>query len=203
MTPTPIPTPWPWTNHPPSPLDQLTSGDLSARLGLVQRFYPHTPIILLEEGALDDCQAFPWEGCGGAREGWHVQVQYQDLVVTYWVSRDYQLRSIDAPQGLIDRQGLYLWGLWDEHGLWVHRYPDGTWHLFGEDYALSLQAHRQLDSQEVAELLSLAGTYSTIWHRKPDGDELRLYGLGRRAELNMEDRERLESLGHEFISLLW
>ncbi len=65
ITPTPAPTRVPWTNHPPSPQEQLTSGDLSARLGLVQWLYPYTPAQSFEEMAFDDCQAFPRAGCGG------------------------------------------------------------------------------------------------------------------------------------------
>ncbi|MCU0503218.1 MAG: hypothetical protein MUC51_15960, partial [Anaerolineae bacterium] len=95
ITPTPRPTAFPWTNHPPSPLEQLTAGDLSARLGLTRRFYTTSPLIASEEASFDDCQAFPRDGCGGTREGWRAQARTQQMTVPYRVSKDYRHVAIE------------------------------------------------------------------------------------------------------------
>lgn len=203
IRPTPLPTRIPWTGHPPTPLEQLTSGDLSARLGLVQRFYPYTPIISMQEVAFDDCQAFPRDGCSGTRDGWRVQVQYQDMLVTYRVSQDYRLVALEASDELASRQLLYLFGMQGNRLFRVDRYPDDTWHLSGSDLDLTYAAHLPLDAATVGRLHSFLQTYSSVRWRAPDGMELRLYGLGQRVELSQEDQSQLVALAAELAEAAW
>ena len=203
ITPTPMPTPIPWTGHPPTPLEQLTSGDLSIRLGLVQRFYPHTPITSMETAAFDDCQAFPRDGCSGAREGWRVQVQYQDMVVRYRVSQDYRFVAVEPPDALASRQLLYLYGTQDNRFFRVDHYPDDTWHLSGADFERTYASHLPLDAETVETLRSFVQTYSSVTFETPAGIKLQLYGLGERVELSEEDRSRLATLGAELVAAVW
>jgi hypothetical protein len=203
ITPTPLPTQIPWTTHPPPPLEQLTSGDLSARLGLVQRFYPHTPLVSMEEVTFDDCQAFPRDGCSGTRSGWRVQVQYQDMLVTYRVSRDYRLVVLEPPDGLAGRQLLYLFGMQGSRFLRVDQYPDGTWHLSGSELDLTHASYVPLGTATVDKLHSLVQTYSSVRWGTADGVELRLYGLGEGAELSEEDQRELATLGAELAAAVW
>ncbi|MFB0537655.1 MAG: hypothetical protein ACETWR_22030 [Anaerolineae bacterium] len=197
VTPTPMPTPVVWTNHPPSPLEQLTSGDLSARLGLVQRFYPYTPITSMETTTFDDCQAFPRDDCSGTREGWRVQAQYQDIVVTYRVSQDYRLVAVEPPDALASRQLLYLFGTQGNLFFRVDRYPDDTWHLSGTDLNRTYASHLQLEARVVETLRSFVQVYGSVTFETPEGIKLRLYGLGERVDLSEEDRSRLATLGAE------
>lgn len=203
ITPTPMPTPVVWTNHPPSPVEQLTSGDLSARLGLVQRFYPYTPITSMETIIFDDCQAFPRDGCSGTREGWRVQVQYQDIVVTYRVSQDYRVVAVEPPDALASRQLLYLFGMQGNRFFRVDRYPDDTWHLSGADFDRTYASHLQLDAGVVETLRSFVQTYGSLTFETPDGIRLRLYGLGGRVELSGEGRGQLATLGTELAAAVW
>jgi hypothetical protein len=196
ITPTPVPTAFPWSNHPPGPLDQLTAGDLAARLGLVQRFPSfYTPIVSSEAGDLDDCQAFPRAGCSGVRQGWRVQVQYQDMVVTYRISQDYRWVALEPVAGLAGRQRLYLRGYQENGFFQVDRYPDDTWHLSGTDFAHTQAAHAQLEAETLDKLRSLVRMYSSIRFKTPEGIELQLFGLGRQVELSEVDRDRLAALG--------
>ena len=200
ITPTPMPTPIPWTGHPPSPLEQLTCGDLSTRLGLVQRFYPYTPITSMETATFDDCQAFPRHGCSGARQGWRVQVQYQDMVVTYRVSQDYRFVAIEPPDALARRQLLYLYGTQDHRFFRVDHYPDDTWHLSGADFERTYASHLPLEAETVEKLRSFVRMYSSVTFETPDGIKLQLYGLGERVELSAEDRRQLATLGAELAA---
>jgi hypothetical protein len=200
ITPTPLPTRDPTTHHPPSPLAQLTSGDLSARLGLVQRFYPYTPIISQEEMTFDDCQAFPRDGCGGSRAGWRVQVQYQDLIVGYRVSDNYHHVAIEPPGGLAQRQLLYLHGTGSAGFFRVDRYPNGTWHLSGADWDRTSASHIPLDAGTVERLQQLVATYGSVAMGTPSGLEVRLYGLGARVALSGEDQSQLEVLADELAA---
>jgi hypothetical protein len=203
ITPTPLPTAFPWTGNPPSPLEQVTSGDLSRRLGLVQRFYPHTPIRSTETGSFDDCQAFPRNGCGGKREGWRVEVEYQDMIVPYRVSGDYHHVAIEASPALAERQVLYLFGVKGDRFFRVDRYPDDTYHLSGADLTGANATHRILDAGEVAALLPLVLTYSSDSFKTPEWLELTLYGLGEVVALSDEDRSRLAALGEELADKIW
>ncbi len=203
ITPTPLPTPIVWTGHPPSPLEQVTSGDLSTRLGLVQRFYPYTPITSAEPAIFDDCRAFPREGCGGTRDGWRVQVEYEDMAVGYRVSQDYRYVAIEAPDALATRQTLYLYGSRGNHFFRVDRYPDDTWHISGADYDGTVASHLPLEPDSVGALRTLAQTYGTVTFTTPDGIGLTLYGLGRRVELSDADRGRLTALAAGWTAAVW
>jgi len=203
ITPTPLPTAFPWTGHPPSPLEQLTSGDLSMRLGLVQHFYPYTPLISMEAATFDDCQTFPRDDCGGTRDGWQVQVQYQDMLATYRVSRDRRFVAVELPDELISRQSLYLYGTQDNRFLRVDRYPDDTWHLSGADFDGTYAYHRPLDAETVETLLSLIQRYNSITYQTAQGVRLQLYGLGERVRLSQEDESLLASLVAEWTAVVW
>ena len=203
ITPTPLPTPIVWTHHPPSPLEQLTCGDLQARLGLVQHFYPYTPIISTETVTFDDCQAFPRDGCGGTREGWRVQVQYQNLVVTYRVSQDYRFVALESLDALASRQLLYLMGGLNNRYFRVDHYPDDTWHLSGTDYEGTFASHLQLDAEAVETLRSFVDVYSSVSFQTPDGFTLRLLGLGERVEASEEDQAQLAAFGAELAAAVW
>ena len=200
ITPTPLPTPFPWTGHPPTPLEQLTCGDLSARLGLVQRFYPHTPMISMDSVTFEDCQAFPRDGCDGTREGWRVGVRYQDMVVAYRVSEDYRLVAIEPPEALASRQLLYLYGTQGDRFFRVDRYPDDTWHLSCADHERTYASHLTLDAGRVETLDSFVRAYSSVALQTPGGIKLWLYGLGERVELSGEDRSRLATFGAELAA---
>jgi len=203
VVPTPLPTAFPWTGHPPSPLEQLTSGDLSTRLGLVQRFYLHTPMISMETVTLDDCQAFPHDGCSGTRDGWRVQVQYQDMLATYHVSQDYRFVAVELPDGLASRQLLYLHGTQDNRFFRVDRYSDDTWHLSGADFDRTYASHLPLNAQTVEALRSFAQRYSSVTYETAHGVQLRLFGLGERVELSEEDEDQLTTLSAELAAVIW
>jgi hypothetical protein len=203
ITPTPLPTDDPTTHYPPSPLEQLTSGDLSARLGLVQRFYPYTPIVAREETTFDDCQAFPRDGCGGSRAGWRVQVQVQDMVVGYRVSDNYWYVAIEPPDSLASRQLLYLRGTGSNGLFRVDRYPDNTWHLSSAGWDLMTGSHIPLDAETVGRLQRFVQTYSSLEIETPSGIRVTLYGLGARVRLSEEDQGRLETLAEELAAAVW
>ncbi len=203
ITPTPLPTPFPWTGHPPTPVEQLTSGDLQARLGLVQRFYPFTPVVSMETVTFDDCRAFPRDSCSGTHDGWRVQVQYQDMLVTYRVSHDYRFVAIEPPDGLAGQQLLYLYGTQSNHFFRVDHYPDDTWHLSGADFDRTCAHHLPLDAETVETLRSFIQTYSSVTFQTPDGIKLWLYGLGGRVELDKEEQSRLATLGAELGGAVW
>jgi hypothetical protein len=203
ITPTPRPTPVVWTGHPPSPLEQVTSGDLSARLGLVQRFYPYTPIRSAEPAAFDDCESFPREGCGGKRDGWNVQVEYQGMVVGYRVSQGYRYVAIEPPDALAARQLLYLFGSRGNRFFRVDHYPDDTWHVSGADFDGTFALHVSLAPDQVRELLDLVREYSTVSTESAGGIGLKLYGLGKRVELAASDRETLAALASAWAADVW
>ncbi len=203
ITPTPLPTPVVWTGHPPSPLEQVTSGDLSARLGLVQRFYPYTPINSAEPATFDDCQAFPRDGCGGTVGGWRVLVEYQDLLVGYRVSQDYALVTIESPGALADRQLLYAYGVHGGRFFRVDRYPDGSWHLSGADFGGTSAAHAPLDATVVDAWQPFLERYGTVSFETAEGLKLTMYGLGDRVRLSEADRGQLAALAAQMETALW
>jgi hypothetical protein len=196
ITPTPAPTPIPWSNHPPSPLEQLTSGDLSTRLGLVQRFYPYTPGTFVAT-SFDDCQAFPRDGCSGQRPGWQATVRYEDLTVNYRVSKDYRYVAIDAPQELARRQFGYLSGQRGNRTFRVDHYPDDVWGVSGTDTSRTSATFVPLDTGTLSRLRTYIQSYGTVRLAAPDGLQLTLYGLGARVELAPTDNAAFAALGAE------
>lgn len=205
ITPTPAPTRITWTNHPPSPQEQLTAGDLSARLGLVQWLYPYTP-AQFEEATFDDCQAFPRDGCAGTRPGWRVLVEYrgrEPFSVAYRLSADLRHVSLDAPDALRNRQLLYFSGRNAGWQFYVYRYPDGSWRFVSTNLRDSSGSSGPIADAQVARLLDLAGKYASIGTGReqvvtPDGFALSLYGLGTRVALDEADRASLIAFVGEF-----
>jgi hypothetical protein len=193
---TPLPTPVAWTHHPASPLEQLTSGDLTTRLGLVQPFYTYTPIISAETITFEDCQAFP-------RDGWRAQVQYQDMVVTYPVSQDYRFAVLTSVDTLAGSQLVHLMGGQGNRYLPVDRYPDDTWHVCGEDYDGTYGSHLQLDDEAVERLTSSVQLHDSVSFETPDGLTLRLLGLGERVDVSEGDQAQLATSGAELAASVW
>jgi hypothetical protein len=203
ITPTPMPTDIPWTNNPPSPVEQLTSGDLQARLGLVQRLYPHTPIVSRQEVSFDDCQTFPRDSCEGSRGGWLVQVQYQDMTVPYRVSGDYRFAAIEPSDRLMGSQLVYLWGMRGDMLFQVYHYPDDTWHLAGANLDRTHASQVLLDAETVEALRTLAATYNSVAWETPGGISLQLYGFGEQVELSQAGRDELAELGERLAAAVW
>jgi hypothetical protein len=167
---------------------------------LVQRFYPYTPVVALEETTFDDCRDFPRDGCGGTRDGWRVQVQYQEMVVGYRVSKDYHHVAIQPPGSLAGRQLLYLRGTAANGFFRVDRYPDNTWHLSGSDWDGTAASHIPLEPGTVEILEGFVQTYGSLATGTPGGIRVQLYGLGPRVQLSGEDQARLERLGEELAA---
>lgn len=204
-TPQPAPTAIPWTNHPPSPQEQLTAGDLAIRLGLVQNGYQYSPAASIEAMTFDDCAAFPREGCGGSTDGWQVRVDYlgrEPFSVAYRVSQDLALVSLDAPDALRGRQSVYLCGKNGAREFCVYRYPDQSWVWASRNTVDGAASSGPLDAELAATLAALAGEYASIGTGTQrivtaDGWELRLYGLGAKASLDQDNRARFLALGSE------
>ena len=202
-TPEPAPTALPWTNHPPSPQEQLTAGDLAIRLGLVQKGYQYSPAGSIEAMTFDDCAAFPRQGCSGTREGWQVRVDYlgrEPFSVTYRVSQDLALVSLDAPHELRSRQQVYLCGNNGAREFCVYRYPDQSWVWGSRNTVDGTASSGPLEADLAATLAALASEYASMGAGAQrivtaDGWELRLYGLGAKAGLDEDDRAQLLMLG--------
>ena len=202
-TPEPAPTALPWTNHPPSPQEQLTAGDLAIRLGLVQKGYQYSPAGSIEAMTFDDCAAFPRQGCSGTREGWQVRVDYlgrEPFSVTYRVSQDLALVSLDAPDELRSRQQVYLCGNNGAREFCVYRYPDQSWVWGSRNTVDGTASSGPLEADLAATLAALASEYASMGAGAQrivtaDGWELRLYGLGAKAGLDEDDRAQLLMLG--------
>ncbi len=204
--PTPLPTPtMVVSNNPPSPVQQLTSGDLSRRLYLTgNTFYTYTPVTAQEEVLFDDCQAFPGPGCGGQRPGWRVKVRYLDqsgdLTVTYLVAQDYRTVLLETVEPLRQRQRIFLTGsLLDGRYFEVDRSPAGDWRLF----ALSspdLGSEVPLSDPLLADLKRLVDTYNIVAVNVGE-QQWKLYGLGPAARLSVEDELTLRGLAQELLAL--
>ena len=204
VTPTPLPTPILWSNHPPSPLEQLTAGDLSARLGLTRRFYTASPLIASEATTFDDCQAFARDGCGGARAGWRAQVRHPQMTVSYRVSQDYRHVAIAPPPDLAGRQSLYLYGTQGTRFFRLDRYPDDTWMLSAAPLDAEAPATSMpLEPQVVADLREFIDRYGTIRFATNKGIQATLYGFGPKVELSEGDRGRLGTLIEALAQIAW
>lgn len=205
ITPTPIPTPFPWTNHPPEPLEQLTAGDLSARLGLVQPrlTYAHTPVKSVVERTFDDCVSFLRPGCGGERPGWLVTVEYQALEVVYRVAQDYRSVAVEPNEELARRQSLYLYGSDASRFFRVEVYPDParTWHVNVAYHAGVPAVHAPLDVAMAVELQALAATYGPVTVKAGDA-AITLYGYGPQTALSDEDAARIGAWAASFFDQL-
>ncbi len=195
VTPTPAPTRQTWTNHPPSPLEQLSSGDLSARFGLVHWLYQYAPVVWMQETDFDDCQVFPRSGCSGQRRGWEAHVKYEDEIFPYRVSSDYRHVSLEYPLAVSGRQALYLMVTKGAWFMRFDRYPDDTWWASSSTYEPGDAAvSTPLDAATVAELRRLAEKYNTVRALLADGFEATFYGLGRFVEFEPDDIAAIQRL---------
>jgi hypothetical protein len=197
---TPAATPGPRvSNNPPSPLQQVTQGDLAARLALNDPFYSSMAMTPTQLN-FDDCADFPREGCGGERKGWDVIVATQGMTLTYRVSDDYRFVALSGAEALdpwtmgqTHPQRVFLRGS-DAAGAWaVHYRPDGTWRLLRYGTDATPPGEARLDAAQGALIRELAGKYSTITVGAPEGG-LTLYGLGPLVAPTQEDRVALERL---------
>jgi len=195
VTPTPAPTRQVWTNHPPSPLEQLSSGDLTARFGLVHWLYQYAPVVWMQEMDFDDCHAFPRSGCSGQRHGWEVHVDYADEIFPYRVSSDYRYVSLEYPLAVSGRQTLYLMVTKGPWFMRFDRYPDDTWWASSSTYEPGDAAvSTPLDDAAVGELRRLAEKYNIARAKPGSGFEITFYGLGRFVEFEPEDVMVIERL---------
>ena len=195
------------SGNPPSPLQQVTSGDLAARLGLVDPFYVSVPMTATQQ-TFDDCQAFPREGCGGKRAGWQTIVWYETITLTYRVSDDYKLVAVDGADAWLNPwvvgqdhpQRVFLQGHVGGSDFRVHYDPDSTWHLLRPGDGSMPDSDVTL-TQDQAEILStLAPEYSSLYLRTTDGEELDFYGLGSIVAPSGEDRDTLLALAAELAA---
>ena len=195
VPPTPAPTRQIWTNHPPSPLEQLSSGDLTARFGLVHWLYQHAPVVFTWEGDFDDCQVFPRQGCNGQRYGWEAHVRYEGEIFPYRVSSDYRHVSLEGPLAVAGRQTLYLMVTKGGWFMRFDRYPDDTWWASSSTLdAGGAAVSMPLDSATVGELRRLAEKYNTARAKLAGGFEATFYGLGRFVEFEPDDVAAIERL---------
>jgi hypothetical protein len=205
---TPAATPGPRvSNHPPSPLEQVTAGDLAARLALNDPFYSSMKVTSTETN-FDDCATFPRAECGGERKGWEAIVAYQAITLTYRVSDDYRLVALAGADTWLDPwvmgqehpQRVFARGT-DAGGPWaVHYRPDNTWRLlrFGADTLAPSET--RLAAEQGALLRELAPKYGTIQVRG-DAGGLTFYGLGPGVEPTAEDRTALLGLAEQIATL--
>jgi hypothetical protein len=205
ILPTPMPTPVIDSHNPPSPLAQLTSGDLVARLGRVDPFYTSVPVSSTEQTTFDDCQAFPRDGCGGMRDGWRVQVRLADQVITYLVSSDYQFV---APQGLDQTISPWLMGQDQGQTLFltkggtsssfaVYLYPGAsTWRLLSLPGVPGTHFDGPLTADQITTLRGLIDKYATVRMPTADNGGLTLLGLGTQVALTAADQQTLAALGN-------
>lgn len=199
---TPAATPGPRvSNHPPSPLEQVTSGDLAARLALNDPFYSSITMTSTEM-SFDDCADFPRGECSGARKGWEAIVAYQAITLTYRVADDYSLVALAGADAWLDPwtmgqahpQRVFLTGS-DSTGSWaVHYRPDNTWRLLRFGNETTPPGEARLTAEQGALVRELAGKYSTIKVNAADGGGVTLYGLGRTVAPTDEDRAALAQL---------
>jgi hypothetical protein len=190
------------SHNPPSPLQQRTSGDLAARLALVDPFYVSVPMTATQQ-TFDDCQAFPREGCGGKRAGWQAIVGYETITLTYRVSDDTQLVAVDGADMSLDPwlmgqdhpQRVFLRGSGGGMDFTVHYHPDSTWHLLRPGDGSMPESDVTLTQDQADTLRTLAPTYSTLYLQPTGGGSLVFYGLGPVVAPSDADRDMLLELG--------
>ena len=200
--PTPLPTGPITTHYPPTPLQQVTSGDLAARLALVDPFFISVPMTATQQ-IFDDCQAFPREGCGGTRAGWLAIVTHQAISLTYRVSDDYKLVAVEGADLALDPwlmgqntpQLVFLRGSGGGMDFTVHAGQDNTWHLLRRGSGSLPDSDVTLSQDQAAILRSLAPKYSTLHLQPTGGGTLTFYGLGPTVAASAADREALLALG--------
>jgi hypothetical protein len=200
--PTPLPSGPIVSGNPPSPLQQVTSGDLAARLALVDPFYVSVPMTATQQ-TFDDCQAFPREGCGGTRAGWQAIVTHQAISLTYRVSDDYKLVAVEGADMALDPwlmgqdtpQLIFLRGSGGGMDFTVHYHPDNTWHLLRPGDGTQPESDVTLNQDLADTLRMLAPKYSTLYLQPTGGGSLVFYGLGPVVAPSDADRDLLLALG--------
>lgn len=201
VTPTPMLSPVIVTNHPPSPVEQLTSGDLAARLALVDPFYDSLPTTATE-ATWDDCAAFPRQGCGGTRAGWDVVVTYESITLAYRVSDDYRMVAIDGAGMALDPwmmgqdhpQRVFLRGSTQSGGYSVHYQPDNAWRVLRYRNDSTEGSDEPLAPEHADLLRALASRYSTLFVPTEARPMLTFYGLGTVTAPDETDGAALQAL---------
>ena len=207
--PTPLPSGPIVSNHPPSPLQQVTAGDLAARLGLNDPFYSSVPITPTQT-TFNDCSVFPREGCAGTRAGWETLVSHGDVSLTYRVSDDYKLLAIEGADqldpwllGQAQPQRVFMQVSGGGPNFRVLYQPDNTWHklVWGTDTAEP--SDTLLSPEQGAVLRELAPKYGTLsLPVTEDGAQgLVFYGLGSAISPNDADRAALQSLAAQLAAM--
>jgi hypothetical protein len=200
--PTPLPSGPIVSGNPPSPLQQVTSGDLAARLALVDPFYVSVPMTATQQ-TFDDCQAFPRDDCGGTRAGWQAIVTHQPISLTYRVSDDYKLVAVEGADMALDPwlmgqdtpQLIFLRGSGGGTDFTVHYHPDSTWHLLRPGNGSQPESDVTLTQDQADTLRTLAPKYSTLYLQPTGGGSLVFYGLGTVVAPSDADRDMLLALG--------
>jgi hypothetical protein len=200
--PTPLPTGPIVSGNPPSPLQQVTSGDLAARLALVDPFYVSAPMTATQQ-TFDDCQAFPRDDCGGTRAGWQAIVTHQAISLTYRVADDYNLVAVEGADMALDPwvmgqdtpQLIFLRGSGGGTDFTVHYHPDSTWHLLRPGDGSQPESDVTLTQDQADTLRTLAPKYSTLYLQPTGGGSLVFYGLGPVVAPSDADRKALLALG--------
>ena len=207
VSPTPVPMPTVIvTNYPPTPAQQLSSGDLSRRLLLTgNAFYQYTPLVNQEQVTFDDCRDFPGPGCIGQRPGWLITTRYLaqagGLTVTYRIAEDYSLSLLETGEALRDRQRLFMEGMAaDGRRFEVDRSPGGSWRLFILEPDEAADSEVTLPDATLTPLQSLVDSYNTV-SLAVDGQGWRLYGLGSLARLAPDDEGLLRGLVYQMLEL--
>jgi hypothetical protein len=196
--PTPAPTRQVWTNHPPTPLEQLSAGDLTSRLGLVQWLYQYSPVVFTREADYDDCAAFPREGCSGVRHAWDVVVQYKGHNIGYRVSADFQHVSLQNPRDVPGHQTLYMMVTRGNWFMRIDRYPDDSWWVSMASYDINSAASSgPMNEGTIGELRRMSARYNSVRLVTAEGFEVHFYGQGDRVAFDALDVEAVRVIVQE------
>ncbi len=190
------------THYHPTPLKQATSGDLAARLALVDPVFVSVPMTATQQ-IFDDCQTFPHEGCGGTRAGWLAIVTHQTISLTYRVTDDYKLLAVEGADLALDPwlmgqdtpQLVFLRGSGGGLNYTVHASQDNTWHLLRPGGGSLPDSDMTLTRDQAAILRSLAPKYSTLHLQPAGGGTFTFYGLGLTVAPTDAGRQALLALG--------
>jgi hypothetical protein len=206
--PTPLPTGPLVSNNPPSPLQQVAAGDLASRLGLDDPFYVSVPITPTET-TFNDCATFPRDSCGGTRPGWEVIAAHGGITLTYRVSSDYKLMTIEGAEqldpwviGQTQPQRVFLRVSGGGANLSVQYQPDNTWHLLAPSTETTPPRDALLTAEQAAVLRDLSPKYGTLTLPvMEDGSrQLVFYGLGREISPSDADRAALQGLAAQLAA---
>ncbi|MGE5601629.1 MAG: hypothetical protein ACM30E_01180 [Nitrososphaerales archaeon] len=198
--PTPLPAGPVVSHNPPGPLQQVTLGDLAARLGITDVGFVAEPVMAVET-TFDDCEAFPREGCSGTRHGYSVMVTYETISVTYRVSDDYKLvalQGIDSADpwmiGQEHPQRFFMQGYGGGMDFRVRYDPDSTWRLLRPGHDSAPDSDLMLSQEQVATLRELTPKYGTLYLKPAGGGTVVFYGMGPVVAPSDADRDALLAL---------